>query len=83
MEYTFGVFAELVVGFIYGALAAVMGSLMMGLNVGEKEYAMKMASVKGWMRAKDLGKQESLKILNYYRATHKGNSVYDEAAILG
>ena len=59
------------VGFIYGALAATMSTLLMGMNVGEQEYMLKMSSIKGWMRAKDLSKGDMKKILNYYRAKNK------------
>ena len=81
-EFTVGVFSELVVGFIYGALAATLGQLMSGMGAGEQEYQLKMASIKGWMRAKDLTKGDQKKIINYYRAKNKGNSIFDEVAIL-
>ena len=71
-----------VVGFIYGALAATLGQLMSGMGAGEQEYQLKMASIKGWMRAKDLTKGDQKKIVNYYRAKNKGNSIFDEVAIL-
>ena len=59
-----------------------MSTLLMGMNVGDQDYALKMSSIRGWMRAKDLSKGDTIKIMSYYRAKHKGNSVHNEAEIL-
>ena len=81
-EFTFGVFSELVVGFIYGALAGVMATMMQGAKAGEQEYMAKLAALKAWMKARDLKKTDSQKILAYYRARSKGTSSFDEGEIL-
>ena len=38
-ENLFGVFATLIVGFIYGGLAGVLSSIMMTQNAGEQQHS--------------------------------------------
>ncbi len=61
-ERLFSIFAELVVGLIYGALAGVMSSIMMTSKIADQEKALKFASVRAWMRARGLARTTQAKI---------------------
>ena len=82
-EFAFCLISILFTGFIYGSLAGVMSTLMMGLAAGDQEYAAKLQSLKAWMTARNLRKPDRNKIIAYYRAASKGTKSFDEAEILG
>jgi hypothetical protein len=65
-EYGFLLMSILVTGFIYGALAGVISTLLMGLAAGDQEFTAKLQSLKAWMGARGLNKQDRSKILAYY-----------------
>ena len=72
----------LLTGFIYGALAGVISTLLMGLAAGDQEYTAKIQSLKAWMGARGLRKADRSKILAYYKAANKGAKSFNEAEIL-
>ena len=81
-EYGFLMAAILITGFIYGALAGVISTLLMGLAAGDQEYTAKIQSLKAWMAARGLRKADRTKILAYYKAANKGAKAFNEAEIL-
>lgn len=52
MEHLFLVFAVLVNGFIYGALAGVITTLMSSMAAGDAEFTAKLQSLKAWMQVR-------------------------------
>ena len=44
-------------GVIYGALAGVISTLMMGMAAGDQDYALNMQKVNAWMTARKLKQQ--------------------------
>lgn len=81
-EYGFLMLSILITGFIYGALAGVISTLLMGLAAGDQEFTAKLQSLKAWMHARSLSKQDQRKILSYYKAANKGSKSFNEQAIL-
>ena len=61
-------------GFIYGALAGVITTLMASMAAGDQEFTAKLQSLKAWMEARNLGKVDRAKIIGYYRASNRGNN---------
>ena len=82
LEFSFATLSQLVVGFIYGALAGVMSSLMMGMKASEQAKALKMQTVRAWMSARKLQRPLQAAILNHYQSQFKTNAMYDEQALL-
>ena len=80
-ENLFGVFATLVVGFIYGGLAGVLSSIMMTQNAGEQDHMLQMLQVKGWLHNRNLSPRERNKIMAFFNAAHERGG-YDEQHIL-
>ena len=81
-EHGFLMFSILVTGFIYGALAGVISTLLIGMAAGDQEFTAKLQSLKAWMGARNLSKQDRTKILAYYRAANKGSKAFNEQEIL-
>jgi hypothetical protein len=80
-EMLFSVFAELVIGLIYGALAGVMSSLMMSSKIVEQEKALKFASIRAWMKARHLTRPMQAAIMSYYNSTFTTRAVFDEPQV--
>lgn len=56
-------------GFIYGALAGVISTLMMGMAAGDQDYAMRVQKLKAWMHARHLKKQGAPSFLRVHMAS--------------
>ena len=81
-EHCFCLLSILFAGFIYGSLAGLISTLMMGVAAGDQEYASQLQSLKAWMSARNMRKPDRNKIIAYYRASRKGEKIFNEAAIL-
>eukprot|EP01051_Picozoa_sp_SAG22_P010048 SAG22_NODE_879_length_6707_cov_14.725787_6_plen_196_part_00 len=80
-ENAFGVFATLVVGFIYGGLAGVLSSIMQTQSVGQQEQMLRHIQIKGWMRSRNMKRHYAAKILAFFIAEEQAGT-HDEQAIL-
>jgi hypothetical protein len=49
---------------------------------GDQEFTAKLQSLKAWMGARALSKQDRTKILAYYKAANKGAKAFNEQEIL-
>jgi CRP-like cAMP-binding protein len=82
MENVFGIFGELVVGFIYGGLAGVISSIMMTQGAGERESMAKMLSIKAWMKARGINKRDKAKIMAHVNSQSAVGANFNERDIL-
>ena len=75
-------FAEIVIAFIYGALAGLMGSVIISLQGGEKDHQMKIRAVREWMMEKNVAKEQSEQLLKFLNLRHQQQAVVDEAELM-
>jgi CRP-like cAMP-binding protein len=82
IEFVFSMLSELVVGFIYGALAGLMANMAANSNVAEAEKNGRMMSLKAWIKDRGISKMDQNKIFLHFNNQFRSNAVYNEAAIL-
>eukprot|EP01052_Picozoa_sp_SAG31_P001810 SAG31_NODE_61_length_29286_cov_444.645973_3_plen_875_part_00 len=75
-------FAEIVIAFIYGALAGLMGSVIISMQGGEKDHQMKIRAVREWMIDKKVPKEQSEQLLKFLNIRHQQQASVDEAALM-
>eukprot|EP01052_Picozoa_sp_SAG31_P015666 SAG31_NODE_1013_length_10376_cov_9.342220_5_plen_347_part_00 len=81
-ENLFGCIGELVVGFIYGGLAAVLSSIMVTNSASDQEYMAKMLSIKAWMKSRGITKRDKAKILAHVDSQLSSGAAFNEREIL-
>ena len=81
-EKGFAVFANLVMGIIYGALAGVISTIMMGMKTNDQEVQNKLRSMRTWMHEKKVPKQLQARIMQYFNQLWSARSLFDEASML-
>ena len=81
-EKGFAVFANLVMGIIYGALAGVISTIMMGMKTNDQEVQNKLRSMRSWMHEKKVPKQLQTRIMQYFNQLWSARSLFDEASML-
>ena len=67
---------------IFGAIAALMSSLIMSLQGGEKAYQDKVRAVRDWLVAKNIDQEISKQALKYINMKHQHQSSMNEADLL-
>jgi CRP-like cAMP-binding protein/Ca2+-binding EF-hand superfamily protein len=81
-EKGFAVFANLVMGIIYGALAGVISTIMMGMKTNDQEVQNKLRSMRTWMHEKKVPKLLQARIMQYFNQLWSARSLFDEASML-
>ena len=81
-EKGFAVFANLVMGIIYGALAGVISTIMMGMKGNDQEVSNKLRSMRTWMHEKKVPKILQGRIMQYFNQLWSARSLFDEASVL-
>lgn len=81
-EKGFAVFANLVMGIIYGALAGVISTIMMGMKGNDQEVSNKLRSMRTWMAEKNVPKVLQSSIMQYFNQLWSARSLFDEASVL-
>jgi hypothetical protein len=83
-EKSFALVSVLVNGFIYGAVAATLSSIMMMLKAPHAEYNAKMDALKTWMRSKKLDYGIRTQVEAFYEAklSTSARVVVNEGAII-
>lgn len=81
-EFTFLVFAQLVVGLIYGGLAGLMSTYFMNQSAGAMEKSVKVEALHAWMAARDFDRQMQVEIRAGFRARYGASAtLFDEQDI--
>ena len=65
-ERGFAVLAELVMAIIYGSIAGVMSTIMLGMKGNEKEMTAKMGGLRRWVASKKMPKPMQKAIMSYF-----------------
>ena len=81
-EKAFAVFAGLSISFIYGALAGIMGGVILSMQGGEKEFQEKIRGVRIWLTHKRVDAEDADQILKYMNMQHQAQSQMDEASLI-
>ena len=81
-ERRYAVFAELCVGFIFGALAGVMTQIMASMKGNDQEFTLKLQGMKQWLKDQGFSKPEQKKVLNYFSEVWATKTLFNEAEIL-
>jgi hyperpolarization activated cyclic nucleotide-gated potassium channel 1 len=66
----------------FAVLIGEMSALMMGMNIGKRNYQQQQQRVNEYMRAKKLPIELRSKLREYYAAQSKGKRLYDETEIM-
>lgn len=81
-ERIFAVFAELVMALIYGALAGIISSIMIGMRGNEQEFQNKIRSLRGWLVEKEIPKPMQVQITRYFNQLWSSKTMFNEGEIL-
>lgn len=77
-EKSYALLAELVVGLIFGALAATITNGVLGASAGEQEFTVRMSALTAWMKEKDLPKNAQARIRAYFMHKFKNKIYFNE-----
>eukprot|EP01046_Picozoa_sp_COSAG06_P066292 COSAG06_NODE_16660_length_988_cov_1.312711_1_plen_284_part_01 len=81
-EKTYALLAELVVGLIFGALAATITNGVLGASAGEQEFSVRMSAMSAWMKEKDLPKNAQARIKAYFIHRFKNKVYFNEQEMM-
>lgn len=81
-EKGFAVMAELAMAAIYGALAGVMSTILMGMRGNEQESQNKLRALRQWMVDKKMDKAMQQRISLYFNQLWSARAMFDESAVL-
>jgi hypothetical protein len=81
-EHIFSVFANLVIGLIYGALDALIITVVMNMNAGDQARAEQEASLRAWIGARHLDRRMQALIMNNFASRYKHRGIFDEKEIV-
>jgi hypothetical protein len=77
----FGVFSDIVTGFIFGGLTGVLASLGGGSGVSD-ERMLKMLSIKAWMKSKAVSRADRANILAHVESQISAGATFSAGEIL-
>ena len=72
---------ELVVAFIYGGLAGLMGTVMARSNAQEQVYMRKILELRSWMKARGVSDRAQGKAMESFHSAHNNHEIYDQQEI--
>jgi hypothetical protein len=81
-ERGFAVFAELCVGFIFGALAGLMSSVMITLRGNQAEVGNALHGLNIWLRKKKIPREQHGKIMDYFHSLWSSQNRLDPAKLM-
>ena len=81
-EHLFSVFANLIIGLIYGALDALIITVFMNANAGDQIKLEQEASLRAWIGARHLDRRMQALIMNNFASRYKHRGIFDEKEIV-
>ena len=69
-EHFFGMVAQLAIGFIFGALASLMSTVVATDAAAQQEIQSKLTAVKAWTQDRDLPKQDRTRVLKHFSSQY-------------
>ena len=81
-ELVFAVVAELVMALIYGALAGVISTIMMGTRGNEQESQRKLQSLRTWMHGHKFTKKMQTTVIHYFQQIWSTRAMFDQVQLV-
>eukprot|EP01052_Picozoa_sp_SAG31_P008812 SAG31_NODE_451_length_15511_cov_77.547301_6_plen_520_part_00 len=81
-EKMFSVLAQVVVGFIFGAMAGVMSQLLASLKGNDQEYTLRLMGIRAWMKEQGVPKPEQRQVIDYFKAWWRNKTMISGDEIL-
>ena len=81
-EKGFAIFANLVMGIIYGSLAGVISTIMIGMKGNDQEVSNKLRSMRAWMGEKRVPKPLQARIMQYFNQLWSARSLLEVNTLL-